>query len=335
MTRMRTTKRCLSVALCLIGAAAPLLAVQESPRLPVAADRPTHERAERRQAWAALDPAERARLLRNYREFQSLDPAERRERLERWRRFERRAGELRRVVPAELAQRLREMEPARRAELLREFMGHRLEELDARLAQRREQVRRQLRDLGQELGLDAAQLEADQRLDDRSRGMRLLELRARKLREQVQRRGLPAEVDGDEFERRSKLPPGEFLRWWSGTRTRAASHPRGSGQRGLDLLRPDPTWFAELAKLDPAQRRSEIERRLKLELLARLPALLEQAGNPLTAAERASLEALEGRPLRERALELLALRGLQGDPPPAPEQRERVPSRPETAPKSR
>ncbi len=314
-------------------AALPLgaAAAQHPAQHPAQRPEPVHAQQGRQARWSKLTPQERERILRNYGEFQRVDPSLRQEHLARWRRLHELGGSGRGVIPAEIQRQLEGLEPAQRRELLREYFQHRLEELELRLEragqakarfgqpgaqpgmplrgqggpdQLGQRRARGLREWGTRLGLDAAQVEELENADEQTQIRRLSELRAQFLRGQVAQKGLPPGIAPEEFKTWQNLPPKEFLRRWDDARNlRQGAH--GSKGPPFQLLRPDPAWFAELAQLEPAARRAEIERRVKQRLLSKWDTLPELGRQPLQPAERSELEALEGPSFRARALELL------------------------------
>ena len=239
-----------------------------------------------------------------------------------------RGRSLREKLPEPWRERLESADPQTRARMFQEY----------REKHRRESAARAIERLGKDLGLAQGEVERLESLPVEEQWTEVLELRRRQIREWVQREGLPAWISPEEWAQWESSSARELIELWHARRraadaadpTRPPGDPGGRerrwrGERGMpswlhELLRPDPSWQAELGELDEPARRAEIERRVRQRVLDELAARPER----LEPAELEHLRGLEGREFLEalRAALQSRARPAGGGSPSGPPQRD-------------
>ena len=283
---------------------------------------------EARRRWERLTPEEQKRLRGRYDKLRRMGEGERRE-LERHRSHLRKVhtrlvgslnehdrGRLAALSPEERERILREMvedelrEDARRLEAkLPDRWRERLRDAspedrrrffkDFKRQARREWSPRALERLGRELDIAPEQIEAWKKLPPEQQKQKLLELGKRERRRVVERDGLPAGVDEEQWKRLKELPPEGFFeeamrmrdaRGWEPGRPFFGGPPEDvddawrAGARSIRrAARPRPEDRLEFSHLPPEERRQKVEGHRRERLLGALassglvaPAEIEQ-----------------------------------------------------------
>lgn len=267
------------------------------------------------ERWKQHSPEQRAALHARFEAFKNMDAGQRDELRARFERLRQAEQRVRRELSPELQAQVAGLDPHERREFLRENLAHEFNrcgkrigellppELRTRLEsagpQERMQLMGQLRErcdgdklvrglveLGRRLEFAQPELDALAELEPQAQRAKLLELRRRELVQRVEREGLPAWVDAQEWADWAGLDDREFCSRVHAKRDEGRGEGRGDEQGGSELwrlMRPDPSWFDELSDLEPEARRAEFERRMAARFLDYL------AAHP----ERTSLEELQ------------------------------------------
>jgi hypothetical protein len=219
-----------------------------------------------------------------------------------------RGRDLRERMPAEVREKLERASPGERERILRDYKKR----------NRGEHLERAIERLGEELSLSDQEVRRIKALPPEQREAELLALARRAAQHRIDRRGLPDWMTEAEWRELQQLPPREFQERMQAARRAAGV---GGGLRGLfregdrresegragpargrltgsdrarklaAAMRPDPSWRLELKDLTPAERRAEVERRVKQRLLE----FLEQNEGVVTPEELERLRGLTGR----------------------------------------
>jgi hypothetical protein len=310
----------------------------------VAAQGDSQRELERARArWNELTPQRRAELTERFERWQSLSEEERTRLRERFDKFEpmrrsahehlsdkarsdfarlrpeqqaevragvtsqqiqERGRELLERLPSHWRERLESAEPAERARLVEEFR--------ARVhAKALERVSR----LEAEGALTAEAAANLRKVTPEELARALVDFEVRRFRERVEREGLPAFMNANEWEQWKSLPQSELWERFHRARHQHEHHGRDKKDEGardgrepsrregerkglgdaerrvLSALRPEPEWFVELVNAEMGTRMEIIGSRLRARVLGVL-----EAEPSLVARERvAELRALDGR----------------------------------------
>jgi hypothetical protein len=229
------------------------------------------------------------------RELSRLDPAAQRQALADVvsERIDEHGRILVELLPREWRERLERAEPSQRPALIEEFKR----ELHARALAR-------LEALGRTHGVPEDEIAKLRRLPLQELARRLLDIEVRRIREMVERNGLPAYVSAAQWNTWKDLPPFEL--WRAVCEARRRADPRGEHRRDgrfergtedarlhrlRERLRPDPAWFIETAGAPKDVKLEVIASRLRARVLEELRA----TSGLVDEATLAQLQLLEGR----------------------------------------
>lgn len=277
-------------------------------------DERRRELAERYENWRRMSDEDRARLRERWRSVENMRhharealPEKARGELSRLPWHEQRdalaglvseqIGERGRSMlerlPPEWRERLERATPEQKRELFERFKGD-----------MRSKALRKLDEIATRLDLSTEEVERLRKVDSCELGRRLMELEGRAFRAGVERRGLPAFVSAEQWSQWKDLPPDQMWRRFHDAerdcRPRGDSERDGRGERDprferahrlREVLRPEPSWFIELAGLPPETKAEQLSARMRGRLLDHLRAQPEG----LNAQQIAELERHEGR----------------------------------------